>query len=82
MVDLYRMIGITKQAHYKRIATQCRHIKIANDLVAKAHQIRLEHRCMGCRKLYHEIKPVVIGRDKSECILLSNGFRVKRKRNY
>lgn len=82
MVDLYRMIGITKQAHYKRIASQDRQVLIANDLVAQAHQIRLEHRRMGCRKLYHEIKPVGIGRDKAECILLSNGFRVKRKRNY
>ncbi len=82
MVSLYKMVGISKQAHYKRVSHQLRMSLRAEDLVSKAHQIRLSHKRMGCRKLYHEIKPEGIGRDKAESILLSNGFRVKRKRNY
>ena len=82
MVSFYQMVGITKQAHYKRVNYQLKMERLTNDVITNADKIRQEHKRMGCRKLYHEIKPEGIGRDKTESILLSNGFRVKRKRNY
>lgn len=53
----------------------------ANELIVAAEKLRLEHKRMGCRKLYHELNPEGLGRDRTEAILLANGFRVKRKRN-
>lgn len=82
MTKLYNMVGISKQAHYKRVQQQEKFAGLTQDILLKASEIRKDHRRMGCRKLYDEIKPEAIGRDKFEYILLSNGFRVKRKRNY
>lgn len=82
MTKLYKMIGITKQAHYKRVQQQEKFSDLTQDILTKASEFRKDHKRMGCRKLYDEIKPEAIGRDKCEAILLSNGFRIKRKRNY
>lgn len=82
MSQLYQMVGISKQAHYKRVKYQEKMAGIAQEILDAAHGIREEHKRMGCRKLYSEIKPEGIGRDRFEAILLSNGLRVKRKRNY
>ena len=82
MVKLYQMAGISKQAHYKRVQQQEKLADLSQEILTKASEIRRDHRRMGCRKLYDEIKPEGIGRDKFEYILLSNGFRVKRKSNY
>lgn len=82
MTKLYKMVGITKQAHYKRVNLQEKEAVMTQEVLASAKEIRRNHKKMGCRKLYTEIKPVGIGRDKFEAILLSNGLRVKRKRNY
>lgn len=82
MSHLYAMVGISKQGHYKRLKkrNQC---KVMEDAILKAARlIRQEHKNMGCRKLYSEIKPIGYGRDKTEQLLLSNGFRVAVKRNY
>lgn len=82
MIALYTMIGITKQAHYKRVHYQKKKAQLAHELIVEAGKIRKEHKRMGCRKMYYEIKPAGIGRDWSEAILLANGFRVNRKRNH
>lgn len=82
MKALYKMVGITKQAHYKRIKQQDKLANITQELIESAQEIRKKHKNMGCRKLYDEIKPEGIGRDRFEAILLSNGFRVKRKKSY
>lgn len=80
--NLYKMVGITKQAHYKRVKRQQKLADITHMAVSSAQEIREEHKKMGCRKLYDEIKPEGIGRDRFEAILLSNGFRVKHKKSY
>lgn len=82
MNNLYGMIGITKQAHYKRVKQQEEMAIITQEVINSAHELRKDHKRMGCRKLYHEIRPERIGRDRFEAILLSNGFRVKRKKSY
>ena len=80
--QLYAMVGITKQGHYKRVARQQQVAAITSEVISAAHQVRKAHQRMGCRKLYSLMGPKGMGRDKVEAILLSNGFRVKRKRNY
>lgn len=82
MKELYEMVGITKQAHYKRVKQKEKLADITQEMVESAQEIRKKHKRMGCRKLYDEIKPEAIGRDRFEAILLSNGFRVKRKKSY
>ena len=80
--NLYKMVGITKQAHYKRVKQQEKLIGITQEVTCSALEIRKEHKRIGCRKLYDEIKPKGIGRDRFENILLSNGFRIKRRNSY
>ena len=80
--SLYQMVGITKQAHYKRLVSKRRLADIEEKLVLAAQQLRAEHPRMGCRKMYWELQPDRIGRDRAEAMLLANGLRVKRKRNY
>lgn len=82
MTELYTMLGISKQAHYKRVKRENELLGLTREIIASAKEIRQKHKRMGCRKLYSEIKPKTLGRDRFEAILLSNGFRVKRKRNY
>ena len=82
MIALYQMIGISKQAHYKRVNHREKIAKLSEMLIEGAHQIRKDHKRMGCRKMYDEIQPDGIGRDRSEQILLANGFRVKPKRSW
>ena len=79
---LYDMIGISKQAHYKRLVSQSREAEVELSIIDAAQKIRKQHPFMGCRKIYSLIKPQSVGRDKTEAMLLSNGFRVTRKRNY
>ena len=76
------MVGITKQAHYKRVKQQEKLAGITQEILNSAQLIRKKHTRMGCRKLYDEIKPEAIGRDRFEAVLLSNGLRIKRKKRY
>lgn len=82
MSGLYGMLGITKQGHYKRVSRQQQAAAMTSEVISAADQVRKAHPRIGCRKLYSLIGPKGMGRDKVEAILLSNGFRVKRKRNY
>ncbi len=79
---MYQMAGISKQAHYKRVNHLKKIDSVSRAVIAAAQNIRDEHGKMGCRKIYSELKPLAIGRDKTEALLLKNGFRIKRKRNY
>jgi len=82
MHALYGMVGITKQGHYKRIRRERELSSIADVILSKAAVIRKDHPRMGCRKLYDEIGNRGLGRDRTERLLLDNGFRVPKKRNY
>lgn len=82
MNDLYGMIGISKQAHYKRVNKRDRMLLLKEQLIAGALDLRKDHRKLGCRKIYWELSPVGIGRDKVEKILLNNGFRIPKRRSY
>ena len=82
MTNLYKMVRISKQAHYKRVEYREKMADLTQDILVNAQELRKDHKRMGCRKIYSEIKPNGIGRDRTEAILLSNGFRLKRKRNY
>lgn len=81
MQALYEMIGISKQGHYKKVRHHQEQVQVRDGVVEAARELRKAHPRLGCRKLYGELKPVGMGRDKTEALLLSHGFRLKRKRN-
>lgn len=76
------MVGISKQGHYQRVHQLKKATVMTQEVIRSAREIRKEHKKMGCRKLYDEVKPEGMGRDRFERILLSNGFRLKRKKSY
>lgn len=82
MNDIYAMIGITKQGFYRRLIREKALEYKKQKIIEIATQIRADHKKMGCRKLYDEIVPCGIGRDRTEKILLDNGFRLPRRRSY
>lgn len=82
MNDIYAMIGITKQGFYRRLIREKALANKKEKIIEIATGIRADHKKMGCRKMYDEIARCGIGRDRTEKILLDNGFRLPRKRNF
>ena len=82
MKDIYAMIGITKQGFYKRLERDRRKEEVSAQILERATAIRAEHKRIGCRKIHSLLKDPVMGRDRTEQLLLSRGFRLQRKRSY
>lgn len=82
MNDIYAMVGITKQGFCGRLSRSRNLFEKEGTIVEMAREIRVSHKKMGCRKIFDEIKPCGLGRDRTERVLLNSGFRIPRKRNY
>lgn len=82
MKELYSVTGISKQGLWKHQRLQAHRNTIAEQCVSIMNKTRVNHKRMGSRAMFYaaEQRPPV-GRDTFEAIGLSNGFRVKRKRN-
>lgn len=82
MNQIYRAIGITKQAFHQRmdryLETQDEQAQLLNVI----YEIRKEHPEMGAREMYFSIKPKCMGRDKFEVFCFQNGLRISRKRSF
>ena len=82
MKDLYSVAGLSKQALWKYKVRQERTRQVVTQMVKVMGQIRKSHKRMGSRSMYYTwTEPLPVGRDIFEQIGLSNGFRVKRRRN-
>ena len=82
MKDVYEVAGITKQAlHQHRIRELQRGTK-AYEFFEQADKIREEHPKAGCRKMALDLSCKGWGRDKTEQLLLRNGYRVYYPPNY
>ena len=82
MKDIYAMAGITKQGFYNRLSRAKNLFEKEGTIIEMARELRVDHKKMGCRKIFDEIRPCGLGRDRTERVLLDNGFRIPRKRNY
>lgn len=82
MNQLYRTIGISKQAVYQYSRRQDVFDRKMSDLVLEAEDLREEHPGCGVEKMYHALGPDFIGRDRFIEAMMGLGFRVKRKKNY
>lgn len=82
MNQLYKAIGVTKQAVHKYARLQSRHDDRMTDLIARADQLRAAHPGCGVEKMYYALKPDFLGRDRFIEEFMSLGYRLKRKKNY
>lgn len=82
MNQLYKAIGITKQAVHKYVKNQHVYDERINNLIIQADALRVQHPGCGVKKMYDSLKPDFIGRDKFIDEFMSLGYRLKRKKNY
>lgn len=82
MNQLYSVAGISKQGLWKHQRLQAHRNTIAEQCVSIMNKTRIDHKQMGARAMFYAAEqPPPVGRDIFEAIGLSNGFRVKRKKN-
>jgi len=80
--QLYRVIGISKQAVHKMLnLNQKRQDELAQ-IVRFIEDIREDHPTMGLRDMYFKILPDSMGRDKFEEFCKQSGFMIERKTQY
>ncbi len=82
MNQLYKIVGISKQAVMQYANRQDIFDEKINNLLLEAEELRKEHPGCGVEKMYNTLEPDFIGRDRFIEIFMELGFRLKRKRNY
>lgn len=80
--NLYRSIGLSKQAVFDYQKRQEGFDKELTDLIVQVDTIREEHPGCGVEKMYDTLKPKLLGRDKFCELFMSLGYRVQKQRNY
>ncbi|GAB5532942.1 MAG: hypothetical protein Roseis3KO_47190 [Roseivirga sp.] len=82
MNELYRCIGISKQAAHQYANRQVVFDDKVMRLVKEAEALRKAHPGCGVEKMYHVLTPGFIGRDRFVEAFMGLGFRVRRQKNY
>jgi putative transposase len=82
MKDVYEVAGITKQALHQHRIRELQKGTEVNKFFEQADKIRQEHPGAGCRKMALDLRIRGWGRDKTEQLLLQNGYRVHYRPNY
>jgi transposase InsO family protein len=82
MNQLYKAIGITKQAVHKYARLQSKHDRKMTELIVRADELRAAHPGCGVEKMYYALRPDFLGRDRFIEEFMSLGYRLKRKKNY
>lgn len=82
MNDVYRVAGITKQALHQQRMREMQRNTSAYKFFEQADRIRAEHPLAGCRKMALDLRCRGWGRDKTEQLLLQNGYRIYYPPNY
>lgn len=80
--QLYRTVGISKQAVHKYRIKQDLYDMQMEELVLMAQELREAHPGCGVEKMYYTLKPDFIGRDRFIEEMMRLGFRVKHPKNY
>lgn len=82
MNQLYKSIGISKQAVHQYGKRQSVFDNQLMQLMEEADELRKEHPGCGVEKMYNTLKPKFIGRDRFVETFMDLGYRLKRKKNY
>jgi putative transposase len=69
-------LGVSKQAVHQMLDRDQKSFERKQQFIDKAEAIRDDHPEMGCRKMALILKYPGYGRDKTEALLLSTGFRI------
>lgn len=82
MSQLYKYVGITRQA----IDQYCRRQDTFDNkvlcLLSEVEELRKEHPGCGVEKMYYSLNPGFIGRDRFIELFMDLGFRLKKRINY
>lgn len=79
---MYRHLNVSKQSVHQKLNRDQRDLERSQQFIDKAEAIREDHPELGCRKMAILIKEPGYGRDKTEGLLLKNGFRILYPPNY
>lgn len=83
-------MGTSRQNFHQKEQRNVEFRHISNLIISFARQLRIQHPRMGARVIYQKMAKSVeckewfslIGRDKVECVLLNNGFRIHKIKAY
>jgi len=81
MMGLYRAAGVSRQGHFQWMGRFAQANRKGAILLEEAAHLRKGHPRMGARKVHDVLSPD-LGRDRFEALLLDNGMRLRRVRNY
>lgn len=82
MNDLYKVVGVSKQAVHQQTQRQVIFDSKVLELVRAAEDLRYEHPGCGVEKMYVSLNPDFVGRDRFIDLFMNLGFRLKKKTNY
>lgn len=82
MNQLYAVLGITKQSHWKMMQRIHKQQQIEKILIQNMLEVRSMHPKMGSKKMYELLKPENIGRDAFISIYTQAGFSVAKEKDY
>lgn len=82
MNQLYKTIGISKQAVIQYAKRQAVFDSRVSQLILEADDLREDHPGCGVEKMYNILDPDFIGRDRFIETMMGLGYRIKKKKNY
>ena len=82
MNELYSILGITRQSHWKMVKKFTKKNELKRILIQNIIGIREIHPKMGAKKTYSILNPEGIGRDVFIDTYVEGGFQVVSERNY
>ena len=82
MNQLYKYVGITRQAISQYSSRQETFDNKVFCLLSEVEELRKEHPGCGVEKMYYSLNPDFIGRDRFIELFMDLGFRLKRRINY
>ena len=82
MRELYRKVGISRQAHHQAVKRQRSSYLAQFTLVNEVINIRRNHPRMGLRKIYYLVQPEGVGRDQFEQLMAKKGLKLTKTKNY
>jgi len=78
--NLYEVVGISRQAVWEHFRREAKQLSLIRELIPQVDTRREEHPGEGLEKLYWQLQPEGIGRDKFCAIFGELGYNIRRTR--
>jgi len=82
MSQVYRAAGVSRQSHHQHNQRQAAFNARLYALCVEADLLREVHPGCGVEKMYTILQPDFIGRDRFIEVMMDNGYRLRKMRNY